>query len=73
VDGNGDGRRGADIGAYEAKAKAHRGGKGNHGGKGGKGGKGKGHNQAAHHGGTGHHSAHWAQHGVKNHRLAYRT
>ena len=30
VDGNGDGRRGADIGAYEAKAKGHRGGKGHH-------------------------------------------
>ena len=36
VDGNGDGRRGADIGAYEAKAKGHRGGKGHQGGKGGK-------------------------------------
>ena len=57
VDGNGDGRRGADIGAHEAKAKGHRshqGGKGNggkgNGGKGGKGGKG-------HHGGNGFHVA----------------
>ena len=70
VDGNGDGRRGADIGAYEAKAKGHRGGKGHQGGKGGQGG--KGHNQTAHHGGQGHHGQHWAQHGGK-HRLAYRT
>ena len=41
-------------------------------GKGGKGGKG-------HHGGKGgtdgkaHNGAHWAQHGGRNHRLAYRT
>ncbi len=33
VDGNGDGRRGTDIGAYEAKRKGHRGGKNHHGGK----------------------------------------
>ena len=68
VDGNGDGRRGADIGAHEAKAKGHRGGKGHQGGKGGKG---KGHNQAAHHGGKRPHGPHW--NGGKNHRLAYRT
>ena len=71
VDGNGDGRRGADIGAYEAKAKGHRGGKGHQGGKGGHGG--KGHNQTAHHGGNGHHGQQWAQHGGKHGRLAYRT
>ena len=69
VDGNGDGRRGADIGAHEAKAKAHRGGtaaraataatrRGNDG-------QGKGH-----HGGNG--GPHWAQVG-NTHRLAYRT
>jgi len=43
VDGNGDGRRGTDIGAYEAKSKKSN---GHHGGKGkgkGHGGKGKGH------------------------------
>ncbi len=34
IDGNGDGRRGADIGAHEAKAKGHKGGKGGNGGKG---------------------------------------
>ena len=73
MDGNGDGRRGADIGAYEAKAKGHRGGKGHQGGKGGQGGKGKGHHQAAHHGGNGPSRPALAQHGGKNHRLAYRT
>ena len=66
VDGNGDGRRGADIGAHEAKAKAHRGGKGHQGGKGGKGGK------SGNHGGNVQ-GPHWAEHGGKNHRLAYRT
>ena len=71
VDGNGDGRRGADIGAYEAKAKGHKGGKG---GKGGKGHGGKGHGARtaraaratatpthvgnAHHGGKHHHGQH---------------
>ena len=40
VDGNGDGQRGTDIGAYEAKAKGHSGGKGHQGGKGHNGGKG---------------------------------
>ena len=70
VDGNGDGRRGADIGAHEAKAKAHRGGKGGKNHQGGKGGNdGKSGNQTAHHGGKSH-PAQW--HGGKN-RLAYRT
>jgi Right handed beta helix region len=47
VDGNGDGKRGTDIGAYEAKSKNKKakGGR-HHGGKGGKG---------HHHGGKGHH------------------
>jgi hypothetical protein len=59
IDGNGDGKRGIDIGAYEAKPKGHHrhhghrghhhGGK-NHGHKGGK----------HHHGGKNHH--HHAQH-----------
>ena len=63
VDGNGDGHRGADIGAYEAKQKGKRakakGGK-HHGHShashhGGKGGKTKGHSHASHHnGGKGH-------------------
>ena len=50
VDGNGDGRRGTDIGAYEAKSKKSNGhrGKGKHGGKG-KGGKG-------HHGANNNHN-----------------
>ena len=89
VDGNGDGRRGADIGAYEAKAQGHsghKGGKGGKGTKGGKGGKGgKNHPHSAHHGGKGHHghghAAHHGgknhggkgHHGGKNHRLASRT
>jgi hypothetical protein len=49
VDGDGDGKKGTDIGAYEAKKKkGKKGGKGKgHGGKGGKDGKG-------HHGGKGH-------------------
>ena len=58
VDGNGDGRRGADIGAHEAKAEGHGGGKagrGDHGGDGGNGGRdGK--------GGKAHNGPHWAQH-----------
>jgi hypothetical protein len=56
VDGNGDGRRGTDIGANEAKAMGH-------GHRGGKGNDGKGH---AHHGGKGHH-ANAAHHGGKGH------
>jgi hypothetical protein len=56
VDGNGDGKRGADIGAYEARPRGRKaGGRGqhhaaHHGGKGG-----KGHHHAAHHGGKHHH------------------
>ena len=72
VDGNGDGRRGADIGAYEAKSKGHKGGKGKDGkGKGGKGGKG---HHGAHNGGNGgkgHHGPHW--NGARNERLTHRT
>ncbi|HET6939779.1 MAG TPA: right-handed parallel beta-helix repeat-containing protein [Nocardioides sp.] len=57
VDGNGDGRRGRDIGAYELKAKGKRSGSGHH-------------HQLAHHGGTGghHHAGHQAgHHGGKHH------
>ncbi len=78
VDGNGDGRRGTDIGAYEAKAKGHgskqgnggkgKGGKGGGKGKDGKGGKGGHH---AHHGGKNHHHG-GKHHGGNNHRLATR-
>jgi hypothetical protein len=65
VDGNGDGRRGTDIGAYEAKAAGH------HGHQGHKGGNGKGHH-AAHHGGKSHHGhAHWSHNKIA--RLAHRT
>jgi hypothetical protein len=56
VDGNGDGRRGTDIGAYEAKNKkshGHRGGKGHHG-----------------HGGKGHHGNHHHNRGALNGRLS---
>ena len=54
VDGNGDGRRGTDIGAYEAKAKGHRNGGGRH--------------HLAHHGGKNHHhGAKHHHHGTKHH------
>jgi hypothetical protein len=54
VDGNGDGKGGVDIGAYEAKPKHHRaGGRAHHGGK-------------AHHGGRAHHGGK-AHHGAKAH------
>jgi hypothetical protein len=64
VDGNGDGHRGADIGAYEAKGMDH---KAHHGHKGGKGKDGKGHQHAAHHGGKQHHGHH---HAGAHHRTA---
>ena len=77
VDGNGDGKRGPDIGAHEAKSKGKKhkakGGKGHH----------NGHSHASHHGGKGHHGhSHAAHHnggkgkgkhhdhgGKNNHRL----
>src|SRR4051794_16958177 len=58
VDGNGDGKRGRDIGAYELKPKGKAAGRGHHhlahhGGKGGH--HQAGHHHAAHHGGKHHH------------------
>ena len=70
VDGNGDGRRGADIGAYEAKAKGHRGGKGHQGGKGGQAARATTRLPTTAARPT---TARTGQHGGKNHRLAYRT
>ena len=65
VDGNGDGKRGTDIGAYEVRPTRHRGGHhhqlAQHGGKGG-------HHHAAHHGGRNHHGGkHHHHHGGKHH------
>ena len=56
VDGNGDGKRGADIGAYEARATGRNGNRGHH-------------HQLAHHGGQGGHQAqyHAAHHGGRHH------
>ena len=48
IDGNGDGKRGTDIGAYEAKSKGHKG-KGGKGHKGGKNNGGKNHGHHANH------------------------
>ena len=59
VDGNGDGTKGTDIGAFEARPDHTKGHKGR-----------RGHHQPAHHGGNGHHSAHQGgkhHHGGRHH------